>query len=157
MARRLLPFTPAAEVLSAVLQRVDPDQELRTYRLWTFWNDEVGDTIARRARPARVRNGILFVQVATHAWMQELQFMKEEIRTRLNARLGAALVRDIYFVSGSFDDTPAAPPASADPLIDAQPTVDLPALANRDLAAAFERVVAARARRIARARGDSPH
>ena len=91
------------DVLRDVLLRVDPEQQLRAYSLWSFWNVEVGSGIARRAQPARFRNGILFVTVATHSWMQELQFLKDTIRDRLNVRLGANLVRDIFFVSGSVD------------------------------------------------------
>jgi hypothetical protein len=142
-------------VLDDVLKRVDPEQQLRAYRLWTFWNDEVGAGIARRAQPTRFRNGILFVTVATHSWMQELQFMKETIRERLNARLGAELVRDMFFVSGAIDPAALAPspetPAAALPrAADDEPSPPLPPLADRELAAAFTRIIAARARRAAR-------
>src|SRR5512139_2499027 len=104
-----------ADVLSRVLQRVDPDQQLRAYAIWNFWDDEVGALIARRAQPADFRDGVLFVTVATHSWMQELHMMKDAIRTRLNTRLGADLVRDIFVVSGSVEnaqevDIPPPPP-----------------------------------------------
>jgi predicted nucleic acid-binding Zn ribbon protein len=142
------------DVLAKVLQRVDPEHQLPAYRIWTFWNDEVGAAIARRAQPTRFRNGILFVTVATHSWMQELQFMKEQIRERLNARLGAALVRDIFFISGSIDaDTAPAESSPPDAAEDITPTgsalVSLPPIADAALAAAFARVVDARAKRIA--------
>ena len=90
-----------AETLQRLLQRIDPDRRLRVYEVWTFWEEEVGETIAARAEPAGFRRGVLSVRVNGHAWMQELQFMKETIREKLNARLGAELIRDIYFVSGS--------------------------------------------------------
>lgn len=141
-----------AAVLSRVLKRVDPEQELRTYAIWTFWNAEVGDTIARRAQPTRVRNGILFVTVATHSWMQELRFLKEQLRARLNARLGAELVRDIMFIAGSIDEAlvPAAKSPEALFMPAATPEVDLPPIADPELAGAFRRVVQARAKRISR-------
>jgi Dna[CI] antecedent DciA-like protein len=149
--------SPVGSVLDAVLKRVDPEQELRAFDIWTFWNAEVGEVIARRAQPARFRNGILFVSVATHSWMQELQFLKDDIRARLNTRLGAELVRDIFFVSGGADTstttTPEAPPdtgASAE--LAASPLIVLPPIADADLANAFARVVEARARRVARER-----
>ncbi len=140
--------SPVADVLSDVLQRVDPEQQMRAYRIWSFWNDEVGTTIARRAQPARVRNGILFVTVATHSWMQELQFMKDTIRERLNARLGAPLIRDIFFVSGSVDaEESSDAPAAADATAPApRPLPSLPALTDPALAAAFARLLEARAR-----------
>jgi hypothetical protein len=153
MRRGREPIARAAEVLHTLLQRIDPEHQLRGYRLWSYWDEEVGASIARRARPARFRNGILFVNVTTHAWLQELQFMKDEIRERLNRRVGTALVRDIFFASGTLDEAPLpAPPASIDVPYHSDAGIDLPSLGDGPLAAAFERVVSARARRIARQR-----
>lgn len=144
--------SPVADVLGDVLQRVDPEKQMRAYRLWSFWNDEVGATIARRAQPARVRNGILFVTVATHSWMQELQFMKDTIRDRLNARLGAPLIRDIFFVSGGVDAGGESDPAPASvDKVEPGALPPLPALSDPALTAVFTRVLEARARHSARA------
>ena len=138
------------DVLGDVLKRVDPEQQMRTYSIWNFWAEEVGELIARRAQPSRFRNGILFVTVATQSWMQELQFMKEKIRERLNARLGADLVRDIFFVSGSISaPTPAQSPELP---LRGRALVSLPSIADPALAAAFTRIVEARAQRLARSR-----
>ncbi len=143
---------PVGDILSDVLKRVDPDQQLRAYALWNFWNDEVGETIARRAQPARFRNGILFVTVATHSWMQELQFLKDSLRDRLNVRLGANLVQDIFFVSGVVEEPSAAPEDEVVPAPSGEHLVVLPPIADAELAAAFTRIVEARAQRVARAR-----
>ena len=133
-----------------VLKRVDPEQQMRTYSIWTFWAEEVGDLIARRAQPSGFRNGILFVTVATQSWMQELQFMKEKVRERLNTRLGAELVRDIFFVSGSISaPTPVESPPTR---LRGRALVSLPPIADPALAAAFARIVEARAQRLARGR-----
>lgn len=143
---------PAAvgDVLSRVLQRLDPDHQLQVYRIWTFWDQEVGESIARRAQPIRFRDGLLFVAVATHTWMQELRFLKDTIRDRLNARLGANQVQDIVFVSGQVETKPSpinVPPPQEAP---AGPNlISLPPIANPQLASAFTRVVQARAKRLA--------
>lgn len=138
------------DVLGDVLKRVDPEQQMRTYGIWNFWADEVGELIARRAQPSHFRNGILFVTVATQSWMQELQFMKETIRERLNARLRAELVRDIFFVSGSITaPTPAEIPEKP---LRGRALVALPPIADPTLAAAFTRIVEARAQRLGRSR-----
>ena len=159
MRPRNVRASKVGDVLSDVLQRVDPDQQLQTYRLWTFWNDEVGDAIACRAQPSGFRNGILFVTVATHSWMQELQFLKAKIRDQLNARLGAERVRDIFFISGSIDTPPAAEEHTVDdPSPGGRPFVPLPVIADAALAEAFTRVVEARARRLRRkATSTKPH
>jgi predicted nucleic acid-binding Zn ribbon protein len=139
-----------AEVLGDVLKRVDPEQQMRVYGIWKFWADEVGELIARRTQPSRFRNGILFVTVATQSWMQELQFMKDSIREKLNARLGADLVRDIFFTSGTIESAVLDAPRERRP--SGRALVSLPAMADPALAAAFTGVVEARARRLARSR-----
>lgn len=133
-----------------VLQRIDPDKRLEVYRVWTFWDEEVGEAIAARAEPAGFRAGVLSVRVNSAAWTQELQFMKDTIRERLNARLGQKLIRDIYFVSGSVsrrETRPLEEAATSRPI--AVPL--LPPMQNRELAAVFRRIVRAHARRATRA------
>jgi predicted nucleic acid-binding Zn ribbon protein len=144
--------TRLADPLHRLLQRIDPDKRLEVYRLWTFWDREVGEAIAARARPASYRAGVLAVRVSSAAWMQELQFMKEEIRERLNARLGEELVRDIYFVSGPTAEAPApAPPRDTvrEGAAESEP-VTLPRLRDPRLAEVFERILRAHRRRSRR-------
>lgn len=138
-----------ADPLRRVLQRIDPDHRLKVYRLWTFWRDEVGAAIAARAEPAGYRAGVLSVRVNSAAWMQELQFMKEEVRERLNTRLGEELIRDIYFVSGPTQAVREETTEQADappPDAGASPT-PIPRLRDPRLLAVFERIARAHARR----------
>jgi hypothetical protein len=141
--------TAVGDVLGPVLQRVDPEHQLRAYRIWTFWNNEVGDLIARRAQPARFRDGVLFVTVASHSWMQELRFLKDELRDRLNARLGADLVHDVSFISGGVEEEPVIAQGAAAEATPSEPLVALPPIADPALADAFTRVLRARAKRLA--------
>jgi predicted nucleic acid-binding Zn ribbon protein len=135
-----------ATVLHDVLTRIDPDKRLRAFEVWNFWDEVVGQALARRAQPSGYRNGVLFVTVGAHAWMQELQFMKQQLRERLNARLGSELIRDIDLACGAIEPpSPApevAPQASAAP----RPSVPLPAIDNPELAAVFQRIVRAHTR-----------
>lgn len=136
------------DALRHVLQRIDPDRRLPAYRVWTFWEEEVGATMAAHAQPAAFRDGVLSVRVDGAAWMQELQFMKEDVRQRLNARLGAELIRDVYFVSGRIERPaprrPAAPPPTPEAL---EPPCELPPVTNPELAAVLARLADAARRR----------
>jgi predicted nucleic acid-binding Zn ribbon protein len=134
-------------VLRDVLKRIDPDKRLHAFEAWNFWNDIVGETLARRAQPSGYRNGVLFVTVAAHAWMQELQFMKDALRERLNVRLGSELIRDIYFVSGAVE-APEERPTAVEPVEEPQSALPpLPVLSDPQLAATFQRLIEAQARR----------
>ena len=93
---------PSIEKIGAVLdkslKRLELSPRLDEYGVWPVWNDVVGNPIARNAQPEKIRNGTLFVKVSSPVWMQQLQFMKELITEKLNQRLGAAVVKNIFFI-----------------------------------------------------------
>jgi predicted nucleic acid-binding Zn ribbon protein len=137
------------DTLRQVVQRIDPDRRLAAYRLWTFWDELVGEAVAARAQPSAYRDGVLSVRVNGAAWMQELQFAKETLRARINERLGDALIRDLYFISGTVTRAaaprPAAPPPANEPEDDTP--LALPAVRDPRLAAVLARIARAHRRR----------
>lgn len=88
------------DVLDKSLKRIAPAMRLDEYGVWPVWNDVVGKTIAQNAQPEKIRNGTLFVKVSSPVWMQQLQYMKEMIAEKLNGRLKAEMVKNIFFVVG---------------------------------------------------------
>ena len=88
------------DVLEKSLKRFAPAMRLDEYGVWPVWNDVVGKAIARNAQPEKIRNGTLFVKVASPVWMQQLQYMKEMIAEKLNTRLNKEVVKNIFFVVG---------------------------------------------------------
>lgn len=50
-----------------------------------LWNRAVGPQIARQTEPTRFRQGVLYVTVTTPAWMQQLQYMNDEILEKVNS------------------------------------------------------------------------
>lgn len=131
-----------ADTLQQVVQRFDPERRLDIYRVWSA---VVGAAIAARAQPQSIRDGVLAVRVQGAAWMQELQFAKEDIRQRLNAALGADRIRDLYFVSGRV--APAARPAAVAPPRGPAEAIALPPLRDPRLAALMARIVRAHQQR----------
>jgi hypothetical protein len=143
-------WNSAAEVLGALLPRLPVAGRLQEYRVWEVWEAAVGEGIARKARPSKIQNGKLFVTVSNAIWMQELQFYKGRMKAQLNQRLGAVVVKDIFFVVGRMrDDTPrpAAPPRRPLPPFS---ELTVPALGRPELENAFAALLAARRRRLTR-------
>lgn len=50
-----------------------------------LWKRAVGPQIARQTEPCRLRQGVLYVTVTTPAWMQQLQYMNDEILEKVNS------------------------------------------------------------------------
>lgn len=114
------PMRKAASV-GALLKQVINEQgmgdRLSRYQAWLVWDKIVGEQIARRARPLRLREGVLEVRVDNAVWMQQLQMLKPKILQKLNEKLPNARIEDIYLRRGSHtpepkpQPPPAAPPA----------------------------------------------
>jgi hypothetical protein len=103
MAKKDPYIEPLAVVLDKSLKRLELSSRLDEYGVWPIWNEVVGKPIARNAQPEKIRNGTLFVKVTSPVWMQQLQFMKEMIAEKLNQRLRAEVVKNIFFVVGRID------------------------------------------------------
>lgn len=98
------------EILEKSLKRLELSTKLAEYGVWPIWNETVGPTIARNAQPERIRHGTLFVKVTSPTWMQQLQYMKEMIREKLNQRLGSEVVKNLFFVIGKVETGPVGSP-----------------------------------------------
>jgi predicted nucleic acid-binding Zn ribbon protein len=72
-------------------------KKLREYDAVLVWEHVVGERIAHMATAVRISQGVLFVQVKTSTWRNELMLRKKEIIDKLNSAIGAETVKDIKF------------------------------------------------------------
>jgi len=91
---------PMSDLIDDTLAGMGIGERLKEARIWNLWVDVVGTAIARQAQPVRIINGTLTVAVSSGPWMQELTFLKDMMREKLNRQLGAELVREIVLKSG---------------------------------------------------------
>ena len=94
---------PLGSVIRDVLKTCRPQDDTELTRVWSLWLPAVGPAVAANARPAAFRGRLLLVHVSSSVWFQELQFLKADIITKLNAALGRELVGDIKFKIGCLD------------------------------------------------------
>lgn len=101
---------PLSDLLHDGLAVCGLGERLREVDIWRFWSEVVGTVVASRAQPMRIINGTLTVAVSSGPWMQELSFLKEMMKDKLNARLGSEVVKNIILRSGrvAMSDRPAA-------------------------------------------------
>jgi predicted nucleic acid-binding Zn ribbon protein len=94
---------PLGSVLKEALKASNIDVDLELLRLWDSWTDAVGPDIAKNARPAAIKRKLLVVNVSSAPWMQQLQYLKEELIQKLNQALGRKAVADIRFKIGPLE------------------------------------------------------
>lgn len=71
-------------------------EQLNRHQAWLVWDQIVGEQIASRARPKKLRKGVLEVQVDHPVWMQQLHMLKPQILARIKERIPNAGITDIY-------------------------------------------------------------
>lgn len=153
MARKDPSIEKLSDVLALSLKRLDLNSRLEDYGVWTVWNQVVGEAIARNAQPEKIRNGTLMVKVSSPVWMQQLQFMKEMIASKLNEQLKSPVVKNIFFVVGHIepaaDETSQPTPASPPRLVDAS---FIETIEDPEIREAFKKLLGSFARRASRAK-----
>ena len=90
-------IAPLGKVLTDLVDMLGFEEKLSEQRTLSQWTETVGEKIAKETKPTSMLNGILKVKVSTPAWRQELIFLKENIRRKLNKELGKKVVSDIKF------------------------------------------------------------
>ncbi len=91
---------PVGEILFAALKEKGLGAKLEENALMKLWPKAVGAQIAAQTQPDSLRAGTLFVKATSSVWVQQLHFMKEDIRRKLNELAGKTAVREILFTVG---------------------------------------------------------
>jgi predicted nucleic acid-binding Zn ribbon protein len=94
-------LTPLKDILANLFRDADlpfnPDDAL----IWKVWEDVVGPTIAKNAHPLWIKDRNLRVAVSDPIWLQELRFVEETMKDKLNQKIGRTAVETIEFRLGS--------------------------------------------------------
>ncbi len=98
------------EVISALERSQGWGAGLRHQRPLRFWDEAVGEEVARVARPEGMRGKALWVSVVSSIWLHELMLREEKIRERLNTLLGEEAVGRIFFRVDPAVDSPRGRP-----------------------------------------------
>jgi Dna[CI] antecedent, DciA len=91
---RALAATTAGEAIRAALELHGLADDVRGARVVTEWTELVGPRIAQRTRPDRIADRVLWVEVATAAWLRELDLLRPQLLRGLLERLGEPALFD---------------------------------------------------------------
>lgn len=111
---RALAVTSARDAIRAALDFHHIADEVREERIVAEWTELVGARIAQRTRPDRVVDRVLWVEVATSAWLHELNLLKPQLLAGLLERLGEPSLFDdlrLKLAGHRRRERTAAPPA----------------------------------------------
>ena len=92
---------PGPRRLGGALSRVAAARAPRTLlaEVQAAWPAACGPTIAGNAEPVGERDGLITIACASGPWAQELELLGEELRDRIEARVGKGRVRRLRFTA----------------------------------------------------------
>lgn len=108
-------------LLKEMLGKPGLGEQITRHQAWLIWDKIVGKQIAARARPLRLRKGVLEIAVDHPVWMQQLQMMKTQILAKIQEQTPKAGITDLYLRKAGHSTTPtpaATTPAKSPPLED---------------------------------------
>ncbi|MBO9665261.1 MAG: DUF721 domain-containing protein [Bdellovibrio sp.] len=92
-------LTLGSEVLQSLFEngKSPLSEQFMRWKLWAKWEEVVGPTIAKNAEPVGFQRGVLYVWVRNSAWMQQMIFLKDQIRDTINSKFENNFVKYIKF------------------------------------------------------------
>jgi len=87
---------------------------LRRCEVALRWQELVGPRVAARTNPRGLKNCVLTVEVSSSAWLNELSFLREQLRLQIDRGLGGNEVNELRLVLRSGVGH-SSPPSAVDP------------------------------------------
>ncbi len=123
-------------LLNGGLRELNATDVVVAGKIFGQWSEIVGEAIAERAHPRYLRQGVLFVEVSSSAWANELQLLKPRLLQKLEARFGKGVVKDLrYQVAPTWQERrssnlPVEAPEASPPALPELPSAESEAIAQ---------------------------
>lgn len=95
-----------SNVLSPFLKRTGLSWRIKEQKIIESWQKIVGRDIASNTEPSKLRGGVLYIKVSNSIWMQQLQFLKEEIIKKIHQEIKEVGLDDLRLFIGKIDSPP---------------------------------------------------
>lgn len=90
-------------ILKPLLKRYGLETQMQIYTLIDQWEDFVGYQVASHTLPYHLRFRKLYLFVDSPAWMNQLNYLKEELKNKINKEVGEVWIQEIIMKVGSVE------------------------------------------------------
>ena len=92
-----MPFTHLRKILETVLREQAFKGDVEAYQVFSRWAEIVGPKVAAHARPVRLGDKLLYVEVDDHLWLAQLKYMKSDMLKKIDRAIKPGLFEDLKF------------------------------------------------------------
>ncbi|NMC95592.1 MAG: DUF721 domain-containing protein [Syntrophorhabdus sp.] len=91
-------FHSLQRVLKRVLKDYNlPAHNIDAYKVFHLWEKIAGEGLANHAKPVRIDNRILYVEVDDPIWLSQVRYMKLDIMAKIGVTIKKGIFKDIRF------------------------------------------------------------
>jgi len=91
-------FYSLNRVLKKVLKDYNlPAHNIEAYKVFHLWEEIAGEGLANHARPVRIDERILYVEVDDPIWLSQVRYMKLDIMAKIGVTIKKGIFKDIRF------------------------------------------------------------
>jgi predicted nucleic acid-binding Zn ribbon protein len=89
----------SSEVLQSLFEngKTSLSHQFLRWKLWAKWSDVTGKTIAENTEPVGYSRGVLYIWVRSSTLMHHLQFIKDNIKVKVNEFAGFNYIYEVRF------------------------------------------------------------
>lgn len=91
---------PISSLLQGIVENISRAKKNDINTIVNEWSNITGREIFRHTKPVSLKQGNLLVNVDESAWLYQVSFMKNDIVTALNKKLGQNKIKNIRFRIG---------------------------------------------------------
>ncbi len=73
------------------------NENLKKYSIFNHWKDIVGVDIAKKSKPVKLYDNVLYVKAASPIWANELNLLSRQILKKINDFIGEELIVNLKF------------------------------------------------------------
>lgn len=88
-------FQKVGDLLRSYLKETGLEHKLQEASVPSYWQEIIGQQLAAQTAVKRFEDGKLFIEVPAAVWRQELILRREDIRAKINSRVGKEIVKEI--------------------------------------------------------------
>ena len=90
--------SPLGPIIQEQIQKLGLGKKIKERQAILLYKEVVGKEIAAVSEALDLRGGKLFVKVHSPAWREELLFTRHLIAEKINEKLGAEVVKQVYLL-----------------------------------------------------------
>ena len=89
------------QALDNLIKSLGLEKSIKRHRSVILWEQKIDEKLKNKTKAVSFKNGKLFIEVFSSSLRNELIYIREDIKDKINIELGESVIKQIIFVNRS--------------------------------------------------------